>query len=172
MNTEIYKDIEGYEGLYQVSNLGNVKSLKRIKEKVLKQKNVKGYNYVSLSNEVIKKKLVHRLVATTFITNPDNKPQVNHLSGVKTDNNVKNLEWCTASENRIHAFQLGLQIGKKGIENPMYDKKGKDNQNSKIIYQYSLTGLLIKKWYSLIDVQIELNYNKSNLSKCALGKRK
>lgn len=96
---EIWKDIEGYEGLYQVSNLGQVKSLnyKRTgKEKILslnKKKN--GYLLASLCiNKKQKKFLVHRLVANTFIPNPSDLPQVNHIDQNKLNNKVDNLEWC------------------------------------------------------------------------------
>ena len=110
---EIYKNIENYEGLYQISNLGNVKSLnnsKFKKEKILKkglQKN--GYEIISLCKENKKKSYtVHRLVALHFIPNLENKKQVNHINGIKTDNIVENLEWCTTSENTKHAYDNGF----------------------------------------------------------------
>lgn len=101
---EIWKDIKNYEGLYQVSTLGNVKSLNfkhTGKEKILKlTKNSSGYLNVGLCKDGKRKGfLVHRLVAETFIPNPDNLKQVNHLSERKTENNVKNLEWVTAKYN-------------------------------------------------------------------------
>lgn len=109
---EEYRDIAGYEGLYQVSNYGNIKRLgnnKTKKEKILKQKIDGGYLRVGLSkNNKQKYYLVHRLVAQAFIPNPDGKEQVNHINGIKSDNNVSNLEWVTCSENMIHAFRTGL----------------------------------------------------------------
>lgn len=100
---EIWKDIEGYEGLYQVSNLGKVKSLnynQSGKEKVLKACKSKGYYYVILCKDSKQKNCsVHRLVANAFIPNPDNLPQVNHIDEDKTNNACFNLEWCERKYN-------------------------------------------------------------------------
>ena len=108
---EIWKDIKQYEGLYQVSNLGRVRSLGRkintgrngyriTQDKILKQYNKVGYNYVMLYNKSGTKALrVHRLVAEAFIPNPENKPQVNHLNENKQDNTYTNLIWATSKEN-------------------------------------------------------------------------
>lgn len=101
---EIWKDIEGYENLYQVSNLGRVKSLnyKRTgKEKILKQsKDSKGYFVLNLRiNGVTKLFKVHYLVAKTFIPNPENKLEVDHINTIRTDNRVENLKWVTRKEN-------------------------------------------------------------------------
>lgn len=109
---EIWKDIKGYEGLYQASNLGRVRSKKTI---LKPYKNTFGYLIVYLSKNNIRKNCrVHRLVAKTFIPNPENKPQVNHINGIKTDNRVENLEWCTNGENEKHAYKLGLKTINKG----------------------------------------------------------
>jgi len=112
---EIWKDVIGYEGFYQVSNLGNVKGLKRNKVKS-QTLNSWGYKIISITkpNTKVKSVLVHRLVAKAFIDNPENKEQVNHIDGNKSNNCVHNLEWCNQSENMQHAFKLGLNINPYG----------------------------------------------------------
>lgn len=110
---EIWESINGYEGLYDVSNLGRVRSLKRATTRgiVLKQTMKHGYMHVCLSKEnKPSTKSVHRLVAEAFIANPMNKPVVNHIDGDKTNNAVSNLEWATHSENELHSFRV---LGKK-----------------------------------------------------------
>lgn len=110
---EIWKDIKGYEGLYQISNLGRVKSLGneyRKKEKYLKlQYSRDGYQRLGLRKSgVAKCEYIHRLVAIAFIPNPLNKPQVNHIDGNKQNNKVNNLEWVTPFENTHHAYKNNL----------------------------------------------------------------
>jgi len=116
---EIWKPIKDYEG-YEISNLGNVKSLiKKVncrngfrvtKEKILKpRKSKQGYLSIQLGRNE-KHLLVHRIVALHIIDNINNKTQVNHINGIKFDNRVKNIEWCNQSENQIHAYKNNLQI--------------------------------------------------------------
>jgi hypothetical protein len=119
---EIWKDIEGYEGLYQVSTEGRVRSLDRVIKRrnhynlTLKGKlkplhlDKKGYQRVQLSKESkLKTFKVHRMVAMAFIDNKLNKPQVNHIDAIKHNNNIKNLEWVTNSENQKHIAKLKLR---------------------------------------------------------------
>lgn len=127
MINEIWKDIPNYEGLYQASNLGRIKSLTRIvnrrgnttrtvQERILITiSDGKGYKLVNLNKlNVTKMHAVHRLVLFTFVENIKNKPQVNHINGIKNDNRLINLEWVTVSENGLHAYKNGLQISAKG----------------------------------------------------------
>lgn len=107
---EIWKDIQGYEGHYKVSNLGNVVSVKKGYPVLMKlQNHSSGYKQVKLCkpNKILIER-VHRLVASAFIPNHDKKTQVNHINGIKCDNRVDNLEWSTPQENTRHAFRTGL----------------------------------------------------------------
>jgi len=120
---EIWKDIIGYEGLYKVSNFGRIKSLDKICGNFLRKAKIRkirldkdGYCVISLYKlGKIKYTGVHRLVATAFIPNPENKKFVNHKKGIKTDNRASELEWVTQSENEKHAFEIGLK--KPNVDN-------------------------------------------------------
>ena len=112
MEKEIWKDILGYEGLYQVSNSGKVKSLsfnRTNKSRILKNAITRGYVHITLFFKNKRKVTrIHRLVGTHFVPNPENKPEINHKDGDKTNNNDWNLEWVTSYENSIHAIHTGL----------------------------------------------------------------
>lgn len=171
---EIWKDIENYEGLFQVSNLGRIKSLERVvnnhtgvihkPERIIKQQTTyKGYKAVTLGNKSLNNKKtfpVHRLVAKAFIGNPNNKPQVNHKDGNKENNNVCNLEWCDNSENQIHAYKIGL--------NKVTGRAGKPKK--KVLQIDIKTGFVVNEYESLAEASRKLG-GVSNIGSCCRGKR-
>ena len=115
---EIWRDIVGYEGRYQVSNYGRAKSFCSGKARILKPiRRADGYVNIGLHKKgETPHRAIHILVAQAFIPNPDNKPFVNHIDGDKTDNRVENLEWCTPSENVIHVHKMRLIHVSKGTK--------------------------------------------------------
>ena len=163
---EIWKDIPDFEGLYQVSNLGNVKSLigwnKKTKQYEKRKKillPVNGeYKKVCLSKDKKKKTMsVHRIVANVFIPNPNNLPQVNHKDENKYNNCVDNLEWCTHKYNMNH----GTKQDRESIIKTKYH-----------ILQYDLDDNLIKEWFNLREIEKNTNYKKSNIQHCCANKAK
>ena len=166
--SEVWRDIEGYEGYYQVSSEGRVKSLERkvtkrdgertVRERILKPAfNSCGYLIVNLCAGGKRKMLrVHRLVCQAFHENPDNKPQVNHINEIKTDNRASNLEWATARENSNFGTRTERMAKTK----------------SKQVGQYTRDGELVKIWPSIIEVQRQAGFNHGNISKVANGKHK
>lgn len=152
IDEEIWKNVSMFNGLYKVSNLGRVcRFHKHTPPRILQPHlNTHGYVQVCLSKgEVRKFCTVHRLVATAFIPNPQNKDQINHIDGNKLNNSVNNLEWCTAKENIQHAItvlhkhsSLGLSL--TGNRNPL---KGKNNPKSKPVFQIK-NGIIIAEFES------------------------
>ena len=155
---EIWKDIKGYEGLYKVSNYGNVKSLNYNhtgKERLLKPK-IETYYRITLSNYgVVKLYLIHRLVAEAFIPNPDNLPQVNHKDENKHNNHVYNLEWCT------NKYNLNYGTVKEKIAKAL----------SKKVYQYTLDGEFVREWKSTQECERN-GFHQAHIVKCCRGERK
>lgn len=165
---EIWKDVVGYEGYYQVSNLGNIRSVDRViysdklhigtkrklDGKMLKPYvNAHGYLALTLTKNGKEKSLrVHRLVAEAFIKNPNNYDQINHIDGNKTNNKVENLEWCNNQHNVIHAYKNGLT-----------------KHYSKRIKQYDLKGNYIQTFESIAKACEEVNGKNANIIKCAKG---
>ena len=159
---EVWKEIEGFKGKYQISNLGRVKSLnyaKSGKEGFIKPiKNKDGYLIVKLYSDKCYTKLVHRLVAENFIDIP--KLEVNHLNGNKEDNSINNLEWCTHPENERYSRKV---LGKS---TKMLERNG-----GKEIIQYDLNDNYIKKWRSATEAGRMLNIRANHISACCNKKR-
>lgn len=165
---EIWKDINGFEGYYQVSSTGRIKNVRTNSIKKLTTGNT-GYAYVYLYKNNNKSNLtVHRLVAQAFIPNSDNLPQVNHKDGNKLNNNVENLEWCTAKENIRHIINMGFKpvCNTKG-------KYGKDNKLSIKIGQFDKDDNLINIYYGGNEIKRKLNLSTcSHILEVVKGKRK
>jgi hypothetical protein len=150
---EIWKDIPNYEGLYQASNLGFIKNVKT--NRVLKPRVDKNgyFKHILYIKGVPKEFRTHRLIALTFIENPDNLPQVNHVDEDKQNNCVDNLEWVDAKTNNNHASRnKRIAIGVR------------NSSKKKPVNQYDLNGNFIKTWESLREIERELNIGHSNLS--------
>lgn len=179
---EIWRDIEGYENLYQVSNFGRVKSLGNgkshnynlCKERILKNDIKHGYQRVSLcKNGKCKHFFVHRLVAFAFIPNTNNYPIINHKDEIKTNNFVDNLEWCDCKYNsnygtlreRLSNIMKGKKMSQEAIEKMV-------NANSKPILQLTKNDEIICKWKSGAEIKRVLGFEPAAISKVCLGKQK
>lgn len=154
---EKWKDVRRFEGKYQVSDKGNVRSLIKGCHEVAQTINSNGYPYVSLAlpGHRTKKCRVHRLVAEAFIDNPNGYTQVNHKDECKLNNNVANLEWCTSSYNINY-----------GSRNNKHSQK-----LSKPVVQIDFDGNIVNKWKSMTEAEKTLGFNKRNISNCCRGVR-
>lgn len=165
MEQEIWKDIPGYSGLYQISNLGRIRSYPkwrgpvRLKAKILKPRiNQHGYKQkILVKNGIRKTYNIHRLVAMAFIPNPYNKKCIDHINTIKTDNRVENLRWVTHKENSNNPLSLNKHIGIKG---PWAGKYGAQHPNSKKINQYTKDGKFVRSFDGIAQAERELGiYN-------------
>lgn len=162
---EIWKPVKSFEGEYEVSNLGNVRSIKFGKCNLLKSFYSRGYKKIELYlNGTSRKYYVHRLVATAFINNPNKREFVNHIDGHKDNNHYTNLEWVTKSENVIHAYSTGLIVNtaRKSIAKPgtivlQIDKK---------------TGETIREFDSIRLAERELGIDRMGIKRTCEGRRK
>lgn len=159
MVEEIWKDVEGFEGLYQVSSLGRVKRLKGKhckQDRILSQSTLRGYRHLTLKNDSKQRTVqVHRLVAETFIPNPDNLPTINHRDENPSNNCVENLEWCTQKYNCNYGNR-NSKIGEKSIKRP--------------IMQLFADGT-IKVWESAREAG-RYGYDHNSVYRCCAGIRK
>jgi hypothetical protein len=169
---EIWKSIEGFEGLYEVSNLGNVRSLPRtVKNRYFPGKNRSltsqktGYKAVTLTGKGKRiTDYVHRLVAKAFIANPENKPAINHIDSDRTNNNVMNLEWCTFQENIDHAAKVGSfnNVGEHHPQSILTEKDVKEIRNRyKKHCRKNGSGALSKEYGVSVSNIMDVIYKKS-----------
>ena len=171
---EEWKDIKDFEGLYQVSNYGRVKTVPKYKvpnSVILKPyKKLDGVEIVSLYKNAKKKnKSIHRLVAQAFIPNPENKPEVNHINPITKDlcdNRVCNLEWVTSSENSQWTVKCG------NLYNPCLGKFGREHHNAKPIVQLDMNGNYIKTWDCARDIYRQIGIDFRFVSRCCKHKCK
>ena len=172
---EIWEDILGYEGLYQISNLGNVRSLKYWGGKrihamsPIQMKN--GYWVIRLyKDKGTKGFLIHRLVAQAFIPNPDNLEMVNHKDENKSNNCVDNLEWCTRSYNQIYSMNLheerrkkfGENFKKNGVNTSPYTKKGQPHTCLRAVVQKDLQGNVIARFDNPAEAEFKTGLKNIN----------
>lgn len=164
---EIWRPIPGYEALYEVSNLGRVRSLFRYKKMLKPSPITNGYLTVELWKDKQRKRIgIHRLVAMCFCENPDNKPFVNHIDETKTNNCADNLEWVTHVEN----CRYGTAIERR-TKHFDYSKRKINNARqieacSKPIAQYTKDGRFVRNWKSASECARENGWQISNIRRC------
>lgn len=159
MIAEYWVAVPGFEGLYEISNHSNIRSLDRITvsskgvnrkfKGITRARTLYNNGYYAAricKNGTVKTAFIHRLMAEIFIPNPENKPQVNHINGVKTDNRIENLEWVTCQENIQHAYDTGLTIL----------PTGSDHHHAKPVLQFDKSYNLIKRYCSVTEAGKEL----------------
>ena len=187
MESEIWKDVAGYEGLYQVSSFGRVKSLGHDawhKGRILKQHlDGKGaYFLIALhKNKTKENMLVHRLVTQHFIPNPNNLPQVNHKDENKKNNHVDNLEWCTAEYNMNYGNAMKRMIETRFKNNNVSDMVEKCKQTKiknqsysceKPVAQYTLNGDFVANYSSATDAEHKTGISRCGIQRCCIGRYK
>lgn len=194
MENEIWKDVPNYEGLYKVSNFGNVRSKDRKKwngkvfytqkGRLLKQHldGRKNYLFVSLYKDGKDKQInVHRLVAMTFIPNPNNYPCINHKNEIKTDNRAENLEWCDSYYNMNYGTCMKRMIESRNRDNDMEEvktkiKKKKRENNSlsceKPVIQYTMSGEFVMHYNSATEAERQTGISRGGIQRCCIGKYK
>lgn len=156
--------INGYDS-YSVSTNGQIRNDITGKVKSIRV-NKRGYPIVDLYSDGNRRtERVHRLVADAYIINPDNKPQINHIDGNKMNNNVDNLEWCTASENMVHAFEKGLSTPSRGMLGRSNPNAGRPGKPIRIIE----TG---EEFNSITECEKAINGNNRHICDCLSGRQK
>lgn len=167
---EVWKDVIGYEGFYQVSNKGNVKSLSwrntgTVRNLTPKVTN-RGYSHVHLySDGIPKSHTIHRLVALHFIKNPLNYPVINHKDENPSNNHAENLEWCDQSYNTL--YSMSKCRGRAVSRN-----RGVPYKQTPKIEQRTLSGDLVRVWVSFVAIKHSINRNESSIRDCCNGKRR
>lgn len=173
--TEVWKPIPEYEGLYEVSNMGRVRSLFRYKKILKPSPNWNGYATVELWKDHKRKRItIHRLVATCFCENPENKPFVNHLDETKTNNRADNLEWVTHIENCNYGTAIARRLEHTDYRNRRYSVEARERQLlavSKPITQYTKDGKFIRAWASASECSKETGMSISGIRSVVNGKR-
>lgn len=173
--TEVWKPIPEYEGLYEVSNMGRVRSLFRYKKILKPSPDWNGYATVELWKDHKRKRItIHRLVATCFCENPENKPFVNHLDETKTNNRADNLEWVTHIENCNYGTAIARRLEHTDYRNRRYSVEARERQLlavSKPITQYTKDGKFIRAWASASECSKETGMSISGIRSVVNGKR-